>query len=1109
MIHLVYGLPGTGKTTFLYQEIQKNIKNGEKAFLIVPEQQTVEVERIMSRLLPPSAQLSFEVLNFTRLADKVFRLYGGLSYHYITGGMKNLFMWQTVRLLAPYLKEYREDRTFDRTFPEMMLSAIGELKAADVAPTDLENAAKQLPEGSPLKDKLGDLSLIYTAYEGIVSESYDDASNDLAKLATILERQPFFEDYHVYIDSFFDFTAQEYKIIRRIFSQARSTTVTLLCDSPETDAIHLAGIRRTSDRLRNFAGDDIKITCLDRFHRFSSPELERIAASLWDFSVQGYEPLPEEQQGAIKLFSCADAYEEAKAAAAQVLSLVQNGYRYKEIAVIARNAEQYRGILDAEFEKAGIPFFMSEKTDITAKPLISMIFSALAIKQKGYRRGDVISYLKAGFCGFSDYELDIFEDYVTRWGISGRRFLEPRWNMNPDGYDAHLSKQAEEMISVANETKNKFNDQLSTFFSSLERAKTAGEFCDALYRFLVSLDIATRLREDAAILVANGDRKEAAESASSFRALVKVLTDITKTLGNAEMTLDEFASALRLVLDGTDIGTIPTAADEVLIGSASMLRTTDIRHAILVGLCEGEFPNKVAESGIFSDADRLALKAVGVSLSGNSVEKTADELLYAYRSMTMPSEGLTLIYRKAQIAGGACHPSLALRRVASLLKPTEEIPYASLSAAERLRDKESAMEALSLYGGTPEGVAIRAVLSEDPQYAERLALRDRSFADPTCYVSKKTADAVFGKDLMLSQSRLEAYVSCHFQYYCRYVLGLRESERAEFSYKDIGTFIHRVLEIFMKETAKKTIDPDRDMDIIKDIVSREIESFSKEVFRGDERTVGRIAHLLVRLYRLSTLVAVTLCREQMESRFLPRFFELCIDKDSELGITPPTITLEDGSSFSLRGKIDRVDTFEKDEKLYIRVVDYKTGKKEFSLEDIKQGFNLQLLLYLFAICDSNSPVVKRAAGVAQDTPLLPAGAVYLSTATSDIDTTPSEQVESVLAKASGEIKRSGILLDDEDILCAMSASKNSRVLAGGSKSFTAESDFPLLKDELYRTIENISREMKTGNASATPVEHDGRVACEYCKIKQFCRAASAVGISEQNEGASAHGKEEG
>ena len=1100
MIHLVYGLPGTGKTTFLYKEIQKNIEKGEKALLIVPEQQTVEVERAMARLLPPSAQLSFEVLNFTRLADKVFRLYGGLSYHYITSGMKNLFMWQTIRLLAPDLNEYHEDRTFDRTFPEKMLTAIGELKAAAVTPDRLKKAYEELPKESPLKNKLGDLQRIYESYESMVSGSYDDASNDLAKLAKILEREPFFKDYHVYIDSFFDFTAQEYNVIKYIFSQALSTTVTLLCDSPKTDAIHLTGIRKTSDRLCEFAGTDLKITCLDEFHRFASPELERIAASLWDFSIQSYEALPEEQRGAVKLFSCADNYEEAKAAVAQVLSLVQNGYRYKDIAVIARNAEQYRGVLDAEFEKAGIPFFMSEKTDITAKPLISMIFSALAIKQKGYRRADVISYLKAGFSGFSDYELDLFEDYVNRWGITGKRFLEPRWSMNPNGYDTYLSKSAEEMLSVANETKNKLNDQLSAFFSSLENAKTAEGFCDALYHFLVALDVSARLREDAAISIANGDRKEAAESAGSFRALVRVLTDITKTVGKDKMSLDEFVSALRLVLDGTDIGTIPTAADEVLIGSASMLRATGIRHAILVGLCEGEFPSKVAENSILSDADRLALEEIGVSLAGNSVEKTSDELLYAYRCMTMPSDGLTLIYRTAQIASGACHPSLAFRRAAALLHPSKEIPFASLSAAERLRDKESAIEALSFYDGTPEGAAIRAVLNKDPQYEARLALRDRSFTDPTCYVSQETVDAVFGKELNLSQSKLETYVSCHFQYYCRYVLGLRENERAEFSYKDIGTFIHRVLEIFMKQTTGMTIDPDRDMKIIKEIVSREIESFSKEVFRGDEATVGRIAHLLVRLYRLSTLVASNLCREQSESRFLPRFFELPIDKNNELGIAPPTVTLEDGSSLSLKGKIDRVDTFEKDGNLYIRVIDYKTGSKSFSLEDIKQGFNLQLLLYLFAVCDSDSSIIKRASGVPENTPLLPAGAVYLSTATSDIETIPSEQVDSVLEKASGKITRSGILLDKEDILLAMSASKNKDVLAGGGKALTDEESFPRLRDELYRTIENISREMKSGNASATPVAHDDRVPCQYCKVKQFCRAASAVGISDQENG---------
>ncbi len=1106
MIHLIYGLSGTGKTDILYQEIQKDIINGQRSYVIVPEQHTVEVERTMAALLPPSAQLTFEVLNFTRLADKMFRLCGGLSYHYITRGMKNLYIWRTIRLLSPFFKEYGSTSATDRSLPEVMLAAISELKAADISPSALESAADRLPEDSSLRRKLLDLSLIAGTYETMVAESYDDASDDLGKLAQLLESHPFFQNAHVYIDGFVDFTAMEYKIIHCIFAQAAHVSVTLLCDRPDSDAAHLMGAMHTSDKLRHFAGNNAKITRLTEIHRTSSEALTRLNHSLWDFADKGEEP-PRDSKEAVTLYACRDAYEEAAAVIATVSSLVRKGYRYREIAVVARNAESYRGILDVAFEKAGIPFFLSEKTDIGAKPLIAMIFAAFAIKNRGFRRADMISYIRTGYSGISDYEADIFEDYITKWNIGGKDFAEAVWRRNPDGYEKSLSKRAETILSVANDTKNKILSHLMPFFDALDRSKTAADFCEALYDFLCSLKVAEQLKEEAAAAIAAGDKKEAAETAAIFRTLIKTLQDMHAAMKDETVTAEEFVATLRLMLDGTEIGTIPTAPDEVMVGSASMLRTTRIRHAILVGLCEGEFPAKVSEKGVFSDADRLALETIGLPLSGSVSDKAAEELLYVYRAMTMPSEGLTLCYHAIGAKGEQNYPSLAYRRVCTLLS-AKEIAFGSLPLSHRIFDKEHALEALSGHEDTSIGQSLKTALEEDPDYHARLMRGTRPVSSPKCTLDAETITQLFGKELNLTQSRLESYVSCHFHYYCRYILGLRENGRADFTYANIGTFIHRVLEIFMKESGRQKIDPDRDSDLIREIVGREIKDFAGEVFSADEAETGRIAHLLMRLYRLSSLIATDLCRETADSRFLSRFFELPIGKDSPYGIEPPTVTLKDGSTVRLHGVVDRVDTYFEDGKLYIRVVDYKTGKKKFSLDDVKEGFSLQLLLYLFAICDSQSGTLKKALDVPPETDIHPAGAVYLSTALSPVETTPHEPVESVLAKASGKISRSGLILNDGQILTAMSQSANPSILAGitqdtsgGYKgaALTSADDFNDLRSELYSVVDSIATEMFSGNASATPLEHGGSLPCMYCQMKQFCRTAKACAASKNED----------
>lgn len=200
MIRFVFGLPGTGKTTWITEKIKEDAKSGKPSLLIVPEQQTVEVERTMLALLPASAQLTFEAVNFTRLANKLFRVFGGLSYHYITPGIKHLLMWQTLRELTGMLAEYGTRAATDTALPAMMLSQIHEFKAYNVSATSLSGAVDKLPPDSALRAKLSDLSLVYAAYEGMVKNAFDDNSDDIGKLADLLEKHRYFNGYNIYID---------------------------------------------------------------------------------------------------------------------------------------------------------------------------------------------------------------------------------------------------------------------------------------------------------------------------------------------------------------------------------------------------------------------------------------------------------------------------------------------------------------------------------------------------------------------------------------------------------------------------------------------------------------------------------------------------------------------------------------------------------------------------------------------------------------------------------------------------------------------------------------------------------------------------------------------
>lgn len=1094
MTHFIYGYPGSGKSTFVAEKIAEDVASGNRCFLLVPEQETVEVERRITGMLPPSAQLSFEVLNFSRLANKAFRLYGGLSYHYITPGLKMLLMWQTLDAIAGNLKEYTASRR-DNSLPSLMLSAVAELRAWGVSTGKLDEVAQNLAVDHPLKNKLYDLSLVTNLYESTLRASFDDVYDDLDKLCELLKVHPFLEGSHIYVDGFTDYTKQEYDVLKYLIKQADEIYFTIPAPSENnTGEISLMGIFEAEKQIREMSGTVDPIE-MKKIYRTSSPSLLCLIKNLWNNEYVPEDSSQIADDDSVTLYACETPYEEADAAAMTVLSLVEKKYKFGEIAVIARNADAWRGILDCAFEKSDIPYFLSEKTDITEKPLSAAVFSALAVYRRDFRPGDVIAYLKTGIPGATPEDVDLFESYLSTWNIQGKKAYKTPWSMNPDGFSNRLDPRGELIQNAANRVRQMLLDQFDAFFGALDDAETARDYCTAVYAFLKRLDVGKTLSEHAAMAQKEGNKKEAAETAATLRSFVRVLSDISAILGDDPMDADEFLCALKTVLDNTDIGTIPTAADEVLVGSASMLRAGNIKCAIIIGANEGEFPAKIIEEGLFSDADRSTLLDNGVRLSGNTARKVADELFYFYRAVTLPSDKLILSYHKSETDGNACTPSLGFTRVKSCLPHLPIKTFGTLPAKDKLFSRAYAFEVLPHLTDRAVAAEVRAALAKDPIYAEKLERLSLRVREPECVIDKATLDLLYKRTLPLSQSKIESFVSCHFSYYCKYVLGLREEKTAEFRYNDLGTLVHRILEIFMRETKNGKPDLKLDAERIERIVRDEMDAYRREVMPTEKQNDPQINHLFDRIYRLILLIIRNLCHDRSKSLFKPSLFEATIGLDETSEIRSPLIPLGDGRAVAVCGTVDRVDHYIHDDTLYLKVTDYKTGSKTFSLENAKRGFDLQMLLYMFALCRAGKELSSKIGVDPMPDKIKPAGIFYLSTKASAVNAAPQKTTEDVLDEAEKGFKRDGLVLKDEKILRALNSDlEEDFILAKIQKDGTFgkgnvldEKEFAALEEEMKNTVRNIALEMVGGNAHAEPVCRDRSLPCQYCCFKRVCR----------------------
>jgi len=1104
MISFVFGRAGSGKSTFIEKRIKEDIVKGREVWLIVPEQQTYIAERHYAEILPPSSQLYFEVVNFSRLANKAFRLYGGLSYNYIDKGMKSLLMWHTLRDLAPLLEEYGaaagDSRQVSKLTP-MMLAISNELKIASTSPSSLEQAAAKLDEENHLRAKLRDISLICSAYSGLVAEKYDDASDDLAKLSELLETHNFFADKHIYIDSFTSYTAEEYKIIDRIFSTAASITVTVGCDSPDSDGIHMLSLKEAARRLRRSAKErgEVEDIILDGTKRFGSPDLAVLEKYLWQME---YSKLPKDEfvsPDAIDLVKCKDPYSEAEAAAVRIVEELRGGMRCRDIAVIVRDAKKWAGIVDAVFDKFSIPYFISERTDISSKPLFKLLISALRIKNRGWQQNDVISLLKTGLCGIDDREVDIFENYCNTWNINGRAFTGDVWSMNPDGYSATVSDRGREMLLVANDVKRRLTEPLIILFTELDGASSAGEMCSAVYEYTERIGLRESLAAIAEKELSAGNRREYGETMRLYSVYIDALEKLADALSEERPDCEEFASALSTLLDNTDMGSLPTRQDEVTIGSASMLRADSPRLVIVMGLNDGEFPADVSDAGILSAADRITLADLGIELSADRAVRSSEELFYVYRAFTAPSEKLMLTCSETTASGGRREPSVPFLRTASLFGGIIPRDYDGGSALARLQTPEIALEYLKSLGDTPVASALRSSLSKLDGIKDAVKALDIPLSDADCAVSPETAHELFGDRLSISQSRLETYSRCHFNYFCDYVLGLREDSRAEFAASQTGDFIHHIMEKFMRESIRDgKFNCDFTDDEAKELARSIIADYAARIIPDSDERAERLSYLFSRLERIALMMIINIRREFSHSLFSPSFFELKIDGTDPIFPDAASIDTGNGTEVSLRGIVDRVDLFRRGKDVYIRVVDYKTGSREYSPADVADGLGLQLLLYLFTLCKCDSPEFRNALGCPPDGKIYPAGALYLSANMPVITVDGDIDEGEIRREAEKAIKRSGPLLSDDVILEAMNDEFDPSYLGGvkktkdgvtKGKNLLSSEEFDQLYDSINTTLTEISDEMRSGAASAVPKISKGKSPCDWCVYSAVCRSA--------------------
>lgn len=1080
MLTLITGRAGTGKTALITAEIAAAVKSRKKnTVLLVPEQYSHEAERELASLCPADMSLYAEVLSFTGLARRFAAEYGGAAVRYLDKAGKLLCMASAMSSLGGTraLRVYAP--TAGKTeMQTALLSAVDEMKSVCVGSDRLREAG--LASGGALGDKLMDLATVMDAYDAVVSNGRADPGDRLSELADTIECRGVPEGMSLYVDGFTDFTAVQTRVLCALLSAGARLTVCLTMSGESSEVFSLP--RLFARRLSAYAREH-DIPLREIIHREESsrhPALAEFAEGLFNVG-----PGTLDGAGAIELCSCESIEMECELAASEAMRLVrERGCRWRDIAIAARGFKDYALPLERAFRLYGVPLLPVTKTALFTKPVPAMIANAYGIISGGWDVDDVLSYMGTGLTGLGREDCDELGNYIFRWQLKASAWLSKSdWKRHPDGY-IHASKWTDtdrERIKRINALRRKLAYPLINLQKNSAAAKTASEHARALAAFLEELDLSSLLYKRSEALCAEERQNDAAVYRQIWDKLVLAMEQTHAILGESPIGVFEFARLFTTMLGSYELAAIPATLDCVTAGDFDRMRRRSIRHLIILGASDDRLPAAEEEGGILTHDERESLRLdYGIDLCAEDAELWREYMLI-YNCVTLPSESLTMSFCPVSGEGGKTGPSMLVRRAMKMY----DLSVAPISYdALRLCSPGSAMimAAHALKSGDAvQGAAAKYFEVHYPSKTGRLAA---AAAFSRGRLSREGARSLYSDKLYITASRADEFAGCRYSYFLKYGLGAQPFRKAELSALEAGTFIHDVMEKtgrgVMAEGGFKLVSDER----LITLCYEAIDTYSADALGGFEDKSAREIYLFERLKQDVRAIVLDTAEELRQSEFSPLCFEFNFSASRDI----PPISLNEGDDeLTLAGIVDRVDGWLKDDKLYLRVADYKTGKKKLELGDIYYGRNFQMLLYLYALCANSKHLYGLEA--------VPAGVMYIPARNEiqSLTAAPARDEAEVAAAVDKLRRRSGFQLNNPELLDAWESGAEKIFSPGGMKNYHSrkrlldEEQFVLLNQHIKSCLGTMAGEIRAGSIEASPMYVSAlNNACSYCDFKGDC-----------------------
>lgn len=1068
-LRIISGRSGSGKSSYVRAEVVKAVAAGKNAILIVPDQYTFDAEIELMQALG-GGMLGAQVLGFSRLAERVLEEAGGRTRPFLNPDGKRMALRKVIEERKSELTVYKSVSARSG-FAQKFCDLIANFKYSALAPSEIAAAAQNVDD-ELLRQKLCDIALLYDGLNAFMAGRYIDDEDMQALLAERIPQAGFLKGAEVFIDSlpFFLYKTQTYRIIEQLLLACQSVSVTIRCGEydDEDAGIFLeeahVGSRLTAVASKNgIPVERITLGSGKGSKRVAPPAVQAVEKYLFTPTA------PQEQQNSdgITLVEAPNRKAEVEAAVNRINELLRAGVRYRDIAVVLGQPDAYKPLIRRAFFAHGFVYFMDEKRPLISHPIVELILASIYAGLRGYRRDEVLRAAKTGFANISDEQAELFETYCLRFGISFGAFALPFEKSSKDC----------EWLLEAEQARLLIIPPIAELAAALKRGKTAKEHAEAVYRYLLALNVREKLLNLCEGLEQEGRFDDAAENSQVWNSLMTLLDQIAVLL-DGEMTPARFAAVVEEGCAAHEIGVIPASTDQILIGDVERTSNRNIEHLIVLGCNDGAIPRENSDDGIINSTDCERLQAAGCTLDAD--DSVLHERQIVYSCFSRAKKSLFVSWALADSEGKTLEPSSVAERLRKLFPDAGKDAQTggvqgAWCASRGFSRLIKGLRALSDSGKAEPGLdGAYAYFSTKDE--KRLAFINRlSFAGAVI-----DAKRLYGAWPRSSVTRVETFCACPYKHMVKF--GLKPSIRREYKElsADEGAYYHAVFDAFVREMGAQEIDwEDLDEPLMKEILTPLLDELEKTHNDGVLASGARNIANARRLRRTAVRTLHAAVRQIQAGNYRPLYSEM----EFGFGSDEFAVELPSGEKALLCGIVDRVDIHDGT----VRIVDYKSGKQGFGFDELSAGLKLQLPLYMIAALkkiaedDTKSECSPR-----------PAGMFYMQV--NDPILERSEAGES-----RNELKRyrlDGVLIGEEDVVANMDASmeRYSDVLRVQRTKEGLKGDGLLSEAQMNKMLQFAEQktaqgieEILAGNAAILPVRVKKWTACERCDYRAVCR----------------------